>query len=101
MYLAAGQLAARVTSKSWDQVIRERIFQPLGMTSSNTSTKDLERLPDVASPHEEIEDTVRIIPYHNIDNIGSGGLDQLQRRRYGAVGPVPARSGQGRAASPC
>jgi len=29
MYLAAGQLAARVNNASWDQVIRDRIFQPL------------------------------------------------------------------------
>src|SRR3954454_21278990 len=73
MYLAAGQLAARVNNKSWDQGNRERIFQPLGMTSSNTSNRDLDRLPDVASPHEEIEDTVRVIPYHNIDNIAPAG----------------------------
>jgi CubicO group peptidase (beta-lactamase class C family) len=88
MYLAAGQLTSRITGKSWDQVIRERIFQPLGMTSSNTSTKDLARLPDIASPHEEIEDTVRIIPYHNIDNIGPAGsinsnaLDMAQWVRF-------------------
>ena len=102
MYLAAGQLAARVNNKSWDQVIRERIFQPLGMSSSNTSTKDLERLPDVASPHEEIEDTVRIIPYHNIDNIGPAGsinsnaVDMAQWVRFqlsrGKVGGKPLLS---------
>ena len=102
MYLAAGQLAARVNNKSWDQVIRERIFQPLGMTSSNTSTKDLERLPDVASPHEEIEDTVRVIPYHNIDNIAPAGsinsnaVDMAQWVRFqlarGKVGGKPLLS---------
>jgi CubicO group peptidase (beta-lactamase class C family) len=30
MYLAAGQVVARVSSKSWDDFVTERLFQPLG-----------------------------------------------------------------------
>jgi CubicO group peptidase (beta-lactamase class C family) len=88
MYLAAGQLTARLTGKSWDQVMRDRIFTPLGMRASNTSVRELDRLPNVASPHDEIEDTVRVIPYHNIDNIAPAGsinsnvLDMAQWIRF-------------------
>ena len=73
MYLAAGEIAAGVTGKSWDDVIRDRIFAPLGMSSSLTSIVPLKGLPNVATPHAEIDDTVRAISYHNIDNIAAAG----------------------------
>ncbi len=73
MYLAAGQLTARLTGKLWDEVMRDRILTPLGMSSSNTSVAGLDRLPNVAVPHEEVDDTVRIVPWHNIDNVAPAG----------------------------
>jgi CubicO group peptidase (beta-lactamase class C family) len=92
MYLAAGQIAARVTGESWDDVIRQRIFAPLGMTGSNTSVTALDRLPDVATPHAEVDDTVRAIPYFNLDNAGPAGsinsniLDMAQWVRFQLAG---------------
>jgi CubicO group peptidase (beta-lactamase class C family) len=73
MYLAAGQITSRLLGRSWDDVIRERIFAPLGMTASNTSVTLLDRLSDVATPHDEIDDTVRTIPYFNLDVLGPAG----------------------------
>ena len=73
MYIAAGEVAARVTGKTWDDVIRERIFTPLGMAASVTSVVPLKSLPNVAAPHVEVDDTVRAVPYRNIDNVGAAG----------------------------
>jgi CubicO group peptidase (beta-lactamase class C family) len=73
MYLAAGEVAANLTGKSWDDVIREKIFAPLGMSSSLTSIVPLEKMSNVATPHAEIEDTVHAIAYRNIDNIAAAG----------------------------
>jgi CubicO group peptidase (beta-lactamase class C family) len=73
MYLAAGQLTARLSGSSWDDVLRDRIFKPLGMSRSNSSATLLDRLPNVATPHDEIEDTVQTIPYFNLDAIGPAG----------------------------
>jgi CubicO group peptidase (beta-lactamase class C family) len=73
MYLAAGQIAARVSNTTWDDLIARRIFQPLGMGNSNTTIRALAGMPNVASPHAEIDDTVRVIPWRNIDNIGPAG----------------------------
>ena len=56
MFLAAGQLSPAVTGKEWDDVIRERIFMPLGMNSSNTSIKKFASNDNVASPHSKIDD---------------------------------------------
>jgi hypothetical protein len=73
MYLAAGQVVGRVANTPWDDFVTRRIFQPLGMTSSNTTVRALAGRPDVATPHAEIEDTVRVIPWRNIDNIAPAG----------------------------
>ena len=73
MYLTAGQVLARATNMSWDDFVRTRIFEPLGMSNSNTSVKPLGGLANVASPHAEIEDQVRPIAYRDIDNIGPAG----------------------------
>jgi CubicO group peptidase (beta-lactamase class C family) len=73
MFLAAGQAAAHAAGKSWDDLVHERIFTPLGMTESNTSVRDLEGKMNVATPHTEVNDTLLIVPWHNIDNIGPAG----------------------------
>ena len=73
MYLAAGQVVAKVTNAPWDDFIQQRIFQPLGMTSSSTTITALKGLDNVAAPHAEVNDTVRAIPYRNIDNIAPAG----------------------------
>ena len=73
MYLAAGQIIPDVTGESWDEFVDERIFTPLGMEASNTSTLALERMENVATPHAEIDDEVRPIPWRNIDNIAPAG----------------------------
>ena len=81
MYLAAGQLSARVTGTSWDSVMSRMIFAPLGMTSSNTSVTMLKHLPNVATPHDEIEDSVQAIPYFNLDAIAPAGSINSNCRR--------------------
>ena len=73
MYLAAGQIVAGVSGKSWDDFIRDRIFKPLGMTSSNTSISALRNSDDVATPHGKIDGKVEPIPWKNIDNIAPAG----------------------------
>jgi CubicO group peptidase (beta-lactamase class C family) len=73
MFLAGGQIIPAVTGKSWDDFIKERIFKPLGMNDSNTSIRDLEGKPDVATPHEEINGTVQPVSYRNLDNMAPAG----------------------------
>jgi CubicO group peptidase (beta-lactamase class C family) len=73
MFLAAGQIVPAVTGKSWDQFVKERIFTPLGMTSSSTSISALQGQDDVANPHARIAEKVQPIPWRKIDNIGPAG----------------------------
>jgi CubicO group peptidase (beta-lactamase class C family) len=73
MYLAAGQIVARVSGKSWDDFIRERLFTPLGMSSSNTTIRAFAGQNNVATPHGKVEEKVITIPWRNIDNIAPAG----------------------------
>ena len=73
MYLAAGQAVAKAANTSWDDLVRDRIFAPLGMTESNTSVRDLAGKANVATPHSDVNDTLITVPWHNIDNIGPAG----------------------------
>lgn len=73
MYLAAGQVVARAANSTWDDFVKRRILVPLGMASSVTSIRPLASMSDVASPHAEIDDTVRVVAWRNIDNIAPAG----------------------------
>ncbi|MGH7635916.1 MAG: serine hydrolase domain-containing protein, partial [Gemmatimonadaceae bacterium] len=73
MVLAAGQALAAAADTTWDDVIVQRIFTPLGMTSSSTSIAALARQNDVASPHLIEKGIARAIPWRNVDNIGPAG----------------------------
>lgn len=73
MFLAAGQILPSVVKKSWDEFVKERIFTPLGMTASNTSTLALSGQENVATPHDKVEDKLEPIPWRNIDNVGPAG----------------------------
>src|SRR5436305_5438500 len=71
MFLAAGEVVAAASGMSWGDFLRTRIFTPLGMSGTNTSVAAL--AGDVATPHKKIDDTVRVIPWRNIDNIAPAG----------------------------
>ena len=73
MYLAGGEVVEEVSGQSWDDFVKNRIFQPLGMNASSTSILALEGQPNVASPHAELEDQVQPVAWRNIDNIAPAG----------------------------
>ncbi|MGH9743814.1 MAG: serine hydrolase [Candidatus Acidiferrum sp.] len=74
MYVAAGYAVGKVAHTTWDDFVKTRIFQPLGMTESDTSSIDAQKSPDFATPHSENPDgSPKAIPWHNIDNAGPAG----------------------------
>ncbi len=72
MFLAAGQIAGKVAGTTWDSFVRQRIFTPLGMTTSVTSTKELTG-PDVARPHALVDGKPVPINHRNLDNVAPAG----------------------------
>jgi CubicO group peptidase (beta-lactamase class C family) len=73
MVLAAGEAAAAAAHESWDALVEQRIFTPLGMSRTTTSVTQLAELPNVATPHASDATSAIPIPWRNIDNVGPAG----------------------------
>jgi CubicO group peptidase (beta-lactamase class C family) len=74
MYLTAGVAAGNADGSTWEEVVRKRIFEPLGMTRANFSVRDVEKSPDHVSPHDKDRSgTMRAVPWRNLDNCAPGG----------------------------
>ncbi|MCM3871089.1 MAG: serine hydrolase [Pyrinomonadaceae bacterium] len=73
MFMAAGEVVAKVSGKSWDEFVKERFFAPLTMKRTVTSHADLLASSNVATPHNEVDGKLRAIRYGKVDNIGAAG----------------------------
>lgn len=73
MFIAAGEALATAAQASWDDVVRERILKPLGMTRSHTTIRTLAGLANVATPHDPTPTAPRPIRWRNMDNTVAGG----------------------------
>ncbi|TDE10466.1 serine hydrolase [Dyadobacter psychrotolerans] len=72
MYSAAGRIIERLTGKLWSDVIQERIFTPLKMTSTAPKRKFI-KTQNQTRPHYKINDTIQVIDYGIDSEIGSAG----------------------------
>ena len=72
LYLAVGEAAGKAEGSTWDDLIQQRIFTPLGMTSSVPTSRGL-RNPNVAAPHGMDHDTVYRQGPFNAENIAPAG----------------------------
>jgi CubicO group peptidase (beta-lactamase class C family) len=61
MYSVAGELVPAITGTGWDDLLRDRIFRPLGMSRSGTRLADLPADGNAAWPHQEIDGRVQPI----------------------------------------
>ena len=75
MFSAAGEIVARASGLSWEDFVKTRIFQPLGMTRSYTTLGNMRAAndPNVSSPHFKIRDTIRVIRDEPADPIEAAG----------------------------
>lgn len=73
MYMTAGYLAGVVSGGTWEDLVRERIFTPLGMSGANFRVADSQRTEDYAQPYQERHEQVGVIPFRPIDTIGPAG----------------------------
>ena len=73
-YFAAGMLASRAGRQSWEQLVEERLFGPLGMDSSGVSTNDWKTTPNHAAAHLPRPDGgFDVHPWDNHDTLGPAG----------------------------
>jgi CubicO group peptidase (beta-lactamase class C family) len=67
MFIAAGEVVARVSGQSWDAFVKHRIFDPLGMRDSVTSVRALEGRTNKATPHGPTYGPPRPFPWYSWD----------------------------------
>jgi CubicO group peptidase (beta-lactamase class C family) len=73
MVATAGLLAEEVSGRSWGELLRSRLFEPLGMARTvpyhaNTAGRD-----NLARPHDFVEGTLVAIENASVDNVGPAG----------------------------
>jgi CubicO group peptidase (beta-lactamase class C family) len=73
VYALAGLIVERASGMPWDAFIRSRIFTPLGMTESEALVSAIAGKPDVAAPHADVRDTVRVVPMRSTDLVAPAG----------------------------
>ena len=74
MYATAGYAVGEATGGTWENFVRQNIFEPLGMSGADFSAVDAQKTADHATPHlEQSNGTVNAIPWRNLDNIAPAG----------------------------
>lgn len=75
MYLTAGVLGERLTGKTWEENVRERIFTPLGMKRSVFTIADMEKDADFSRGYREDDESFVVEPmaFRDISIMGPAG----------------------------
>jgi CubicO group peptidase (beta-lactamase class C family) len=73
LYLVAGAVIEAVSGMSWEDFVRTRILQPIGMTHSDVRHSGASGPGNVATTHAEVNDTVRIVKPFASDNTNPAG----------------------------
>ncbi|MFO1054945.1 MAG: serine hydrolase [Planctomycetota bacterium] len=73
MLLTAGHLAERITGATWEQLVTQRIFEPLGMGRSNFVVETSAADGDHAEPYRHADARTEHIAFRNTTAIGPAG----------------------------
>ena len=73
MFMTAGYLVEQLSGSSWEAFTKERIFEPLEMTTAGFSVDMLKASSNAAAGYGEEDEQLKRLPYRNIDAIGPAG----------------------------
>ncbi|MFL5403999.1 MAG: serine hydrolase [Gemmatimonadales bacterium] len=73
LYLVAGQVIEAVSGKSWEEFVKTRILDKIGMTNSDVRHSGATHGGNVAGTHAEVNDTVRPVDPFASDNTNPAG----------------------------
>jgi CubicO group peptidase (beta-lactamase class C family) len=96
LYIVAGEVVARVSGKSWDDFVQERILNPLGMNHSACSYDLLRDKSNVIDGHAPVDGKIQVIArstlkvghaaggiYSCISDLSKWVMLQLSHGKYG------------------
>ena len=106
MYAGAGHIIQLLSGQQWEDFVRARLFQPLGMTSSVFSIDDMVKFEDHGVPYTERRDSdeLYLIPHYseaagvgpagsinsNIQDMAKWLIALLNGGRYAGQEVIPA-----------
>lgn len=73
MYATLGYLVEQLDGRSWEESVRARVLDPLGMPRTNFSVADSAADSNHALPYDEREDELTAIPFRDISHVGPAG----------------------------
>lgn len=73
MFMSQGIVIEKLTGKTWEENISEKIFKPLGMNNTVVAIADMEKSADHSLAFATKDSSIKVIPYRNIDAIGPAG----------------------------
>lgn len=96
LYIVAGEVVARVSGMSWEDLVEARIMGPLGMDGSSTSFKRLKDRDNIIDAHVPVNGKLQVVSkqegkihnsvggiYSNISDMSKWVIMQMNRGRYG------------------
>lgn len=106
MFAAVGQIIEMKSGKKWEDFVRERIFTPLDMNTTNYTIGDMLKQPDYGVPFREKRDSFELykIPYYqdtegvapagavisNIDELSHWLIALMNEGKYNGKQVLPA-----------
>ncbi|MFN8580954.1 MAG: serine hydrolase [Gemmatimonadaceae bacterium] len=72
-YAMAGEVLRAASGTPWADFVSQRIFTPLGMRETVPTLAATATMPNVASPHMRIRDTIRVIQNRPVDPVAPAG----------------------------
>lgn len=73
LFITAGYIIEKVSGMSWDDYIRQRIFEPLGMNDSVTNARYFGDRDNIARPHEDIKGKLQLVRQTEEMHVGAAG----------------------------
>jgi len=96
LYIVAGELIKRVSGKSWESFVEDRIMKKIGMNSSATSFNRLKDKSNVIDPHARVNGKVQVVDrttgevmnaaggiYSSISDMSKWVIMQLNNGKFG------------------
>jgi len=73
LYIVAGEVVSKISGLSWEDFVRTRILEPLGMTETAPSWSRLCDTSNTIAPHGAVDGKVQVIPRTTGDLMNAAG----------------------------
>jgi CubicO group peptidase (beta-lactamase class C family) len=73
LYIVAGEVVAAAAGATWDDFVRQRIFAPLGMSETGTTTAFFTSSANAATPAAVEDGRLQTVPVDSVENISPAG----------------------------